>query len=434
MTQEEHSIFDYGSQGCLPNFFFYSTAIFILALMGGSRSAFAASDFPRLDYNALIDARLVYTDNVRSWLDDGLGKARYGATSAGHNRFDATLAEASLILKPRFGQNFGAFLHIKYDDDQETPLDVTEAYFKYRALFSQETDLKLKLGAFFPPVSLENSGIAWSSPYTLSFSAINSWIGEEVKTIGLEATVEHFWQEHGFALTGALFMLNDPAGSLLAWRGWALHDRKIGLFDRLPLADIPTISAGGTFAQQQSQVKPIDEIDDNIGYYAGISWTYSDRLQLKLLHYDSKGDQTVFDGDQYAWDTRFTSLGIHLRLHHGIEILAQWMDGATQMGEHNLVDVDFRSFYGLLSKSWEDHRLSVRYDRFWVDDQDSTFDDNNYESGWAWTTAYRYQISVHQQLIGEALYIRSRRPVREQIGFAQNADELLLQINYRILF
>ena len=45
----------------------------------------------------------------------------------------------------------------------------------------------MKTGAFFPTISLENDDLGWTSPYTLTPSAINSWIGDELRTIGSEA-------------------------------------------------------------------------------------------------------------------------------------------------------------------------------------------------------------------------------------------------------
>ena len=88
-------------------------------------------------------------------------------------------------------------------------------------------------------VSLENDGVAWSPTRTLTASALNSWIGEEVRVTGLEASLELFLPTADLALTGAVFGGNDPCGSLLAWRGWAVGDRQTGRTDRLPLAPLP---------------------------------------------------------------------------------------------------------------------------------------------------------------------------------------------------
>src|SRR6185437_6111030 len=62
-----------------------------------------------------------------------------------------------------------------------------------------------KAGAFFPTISLENDDLGWTSPYTLTPSAINSWIGEELRTIGSEGTLRWKSEKAGtFSATGAL--------------------------------------------------------------------------------------------------------------------------------------------------------------------------------------------------------------------------------------
>ena len=72
-------------------------------------------------------------------------------------------------------------------------------------------------------------------------SAINSWIGEELRTIGSEAIFRY--DTNGFgtvSLTGAVTCCNDPAGILMAQRGWAMDDRPAGIFSdqRLPDATL----------------------------------------------------------------------------------------------------------------------------------------------------------------------------------------------------
>ena len=85
------------------------------------------------------------------------------------------------------------------------------------------------MGAFFPPISLENDGIGWTSRWTLTPSAINSWVGEELRTIGAELRVEHRGDAGTFSAQAALFGRNDPAGELLAARGWSMGDLTSGL-------------------------------------------------------------------------------------------------------------------------------------------------------------------------------------------------------------
>ena len=90
-----------------------------------------------------------------------------------------------------------------------------------------------KAGAFYPRLSLENVDAGWSNLYALSSSVINTWIGEELRTIGTEARVvrELPWvTDQQVSFEGALYVANDPTGAALTWRGWAAHDRQTGIF------------------------------------------------------------------------------------------------------------------------------------------------------------------------------------------------------------
>ena len=66
-------------------------------------------------------------------------------------------------------------------------------------------------------------------------SAINSWIGEEVRPVAVEGTVAATLGEHKLRATAAIIAANDTAGTLLTFRGWALHDRTTLAFHRQPL-------------------------------------------------------------------------------------------------------------------------------------------------------------------------------------------------------
>ena len=45
---------------------------------------------------------------------------------------------------------------------------------------SRSNQQQIRFGAFYPPFSLENADLGWQSPFTYSYSAINTWLGEEV--------------------------------------------------------------------------------------------------------------------------------------------------------------------------------------------------------------------------------------------------------------
>jgi len=60
---------------------------------------------------------------------------------------------------------------------------------EWRPVPKSATRYRLKLGAFYPNISLEKVDPAWSSPYTQNFSAINTWIAEEIRTFGAELSM-----------------------------------------------------------------------------------------------------------------------------------------------------------------------------------------------------------------------------------------------------
>src|SRR6185295_12162247 len=143
-------------------------------------------------------------------------------------------------------------------------VDLVEAYFKYRPVSTTPLRWSFKAGAFFPPISLENDGIGWTSPWTLTPSAINSWVGEELRTIGGEGRLEWRGAAHQLEAFGALYAANEPAGALLADRGWALHDRPTGLFDRVRIPDAmaATLRRSAPFYEG-----PFQQLDGRVGWY-----------------------------------------------------------------------------------------------------------------------------------------------------------------------
>jgi hypothetical protein len=56
---------------------------------------------------------------------------------------------------------------------------------------------------------------------------------------------------HDFDVSYALFKANDPATSLLAWRGWSIGDRTTGLTEHLPFPNMPSVyGSTGIFDSQ----------------------------------------------------------------------------------------------------------------------------------------------------------------------------------------
>ena len=155
----------------------------------------------------------------------------------------------------------------------------------------------LKIGAFFPPISLEHRAPGWSNPYTLSSSALNTWVGEELRTIGVAYELEHLGIAEGgrvdFGVQAAAVRLERSGGVELALRGFSLNDRQTPLFGR-----IGTYAFGG-----REQRVMFSEIDDRPGYHVGAHLKTDGGLELRApaLRQSRRSDGHKPSIDDYAW-------------------------------------------------------------------------------------------------------------------------------------
>src|SRR6185437_8408604 len=253
-----------------------------------------------------------------SFLDGGLGALRYGEDRSGIQlgRFRIGLT-----------QPIGSILALRLDASswggrQKNPFDLTEAYLELRPYPWEGFRARVKAGAFYAPISLENRAAGWESPYTLSSSAINSWMAEELRTIGVETQIDWLGTRLGhdfdLAVVGAAFGWNDPAGASLATHGFAINDVQTTLFGSVPM---PAPARG---------LQEFKEIDGRVGTYGGVEARWLGRVTVRLLHYDNNADPAAFDAalGEHAWATHFDSAGARFE-SDGWTLIAQWMEGET---------------------------------------------------------------------------------------------------------
>lgn len=350
-----------------------------------------------------------------SFTDGNLGKLRF----ADGTGFGATRLFAE--YRGRLAPTLWARVSADYVDDASPGVDVTEAYLEWRPIPHSPLRQRWRLGAFHPPLSLENGERGWRSPYTLSFSAINSWLGEEIRPFGLEWSFRRSLGPRGSphelgAFAGA-FYGNDPAGTLLFWRGFALHDRQSRLGDELPLAPAPVFDQGVIVGHRSQSFEPFAEIDHRPGYYGGVEWRYARRALLKLAMYDNRADPFAFSGGQWGWNTRFAVLAAQFELSDSVGLVTEWMSGDTRWliatttsgmmtPAAELVHDEFDAVFVLLTKSLGGtHRLTLRYDDF----RYSRTPEETFDSGHAWTIGYRYDTGDRLTLSLEGVLIDSER-------------------------
>ena len=142
-------------------------------------------------------------------------------------------------------------------------------------------------------------------------SAINSWIGEEVRPLALEGSVETRLGEHKLTATAAVFAANDTAGTLLTFRGWALHDRRTLAFNRQPLPPFEADDEG----YQAHFTHPLLDVADGFasrpGFYVKLAWKPPVPVAVELFHFDNRANPEAVNEDiEWGWHTHFTNLGI----------------------------------------------------------------------------------------------------------------------------
>jgi hypothetical protein len=400
-----------------------------LALLAFAATAAHPADWIQLpQWEVDLDVRLVSSDGQKSFVNGGLGTLRYDHTQSG-----LRLGRARFALSEALGEVWSLRVDASaWADDDRNPVDLTEAYLQFRPYPFAGCRFRLKAGAFYAPISLENRAAGWESPYTLSYSAINTWLGEELRTIGVEGQLDWLGTHtgHGFdvAFTGGIFGWNDPAGTVIATRGFNLSDRQTTLFGRV----------GSSNSGPLKSIELFHEIDGRPGYYAGVESRYFDRVVIRALHYDNRADPSAFDSaiHNFAWETHFNSVGLRAESANGWSAIVQWLDGETYVEPHGAdMRWPFRARFALVSRQIRNHRLSIRYDSFAVNSESEEGD--GAQHGHAWTVAYVLEPSIHWpdtkwKVTLEWLRVTSDAPYRpDELGTPRVATETQVQLAVR---
>lgn len=379
--------------------------------------------FSKNTISAMVDVRLAVSNGSKSFVNGGFGKTRFQGNAGGGYSATVEPIEADVIWNPRFTNTLSANVSAVWQRDHDSnSVDLMEAFLNY---LPTQTVGPLRFsgraGLMWPEISLEHAtGGAWSAVNTITPSAINSWVGEEVKVIGAEATVHASLGEHDLSATGGVFGWNDTSGTLLSFRGWALQDIKATAFGSFRL---PPFNHFITLVQQNKTENTV-EIDRRPGFYGRVDWHPPYPFGVALFYYDNAGDPEAFTHAlQWGWRTRFWNLGLNADVAPGTKILAQGMTGSTIMGfpQNGLtgapwVHTDFSSAYVMAVHEFGKFALTGRIESFQTREHGSEMSPRNSEDGWAWTVAARVPINSHLTGFLEALNVQSKRGTRMDLG------------------
>jgi hypothetical protein len=403
----------------------------LLSRLGGALLTLSLPATPAVaaygSFDASADLLAVSSNGTPSFLDNGLGDLRFDSNHQGlqvdNLRFGYRASVADIV-------HFDVEA-VSYADRQSNPIDLTEAFAEIRPFPSGPWRSRFKIGAFYAPVSLENRLQGWRSAYSLSPSAINTWVGEELRTFGAEYDLDWLGRQRGhdweFGIGGSLYGWNESAGQLLAERGWAIHDRQATLFGKLGQANSETILDERLLTT---------EGDGNVGYYVDGTAKYLDTLELRALHYDNRADTSNYSesDNQFPWLTQFDSAGVRWTPTRQWTVISQWISGRTCVGDDDEQYCwHFDSEFLLLSWQLGPNRLSGRYDRFEMHQSSPADDTGDYtDRGHGWMFSYQRDINQHLSVALEFLQIDSSFNERLEIGQPAVASERQLELAVRL--
>ncbi|HZW53670.1 MAG TPA: hypothetical protein VFF00_06530 [Candidatus Elarobacter sp.] len=379
--------------------------------------------------DGFLTGREAYVTGPPSWLTGGFGRLDAGANGVrGHAYRGNAVGQLGADWRPTTWLTAHAQLlgRAEPSGSRGRRAGVVEAFVELH-----NDRWRVRAGQFFLGTSRENTDPLWTSRYAQTFSALNTWIGQEFRPVGVDVQ----WTPGFYGSVGATaFRNNDTTGALLAWRGWTVGNRLTVYDEVLPLPPLTSLKA--RFSDQRNGTVPFErDLDGRTGYAVRARVQMPERAMLQLAHIDNNGDRGEYRGE-YAWRTRFDVLSAEAGTSSPFTVLAEYAWGRTGMGAQPiLVDADFYAGYALASYKAGANRWSFRFDRFATTDRDhAPLVETNTEHGRAWAITYLRDLSPHIRLSAEFLQITGDRIAAAESGFDPNLDARTLTLEVRYGF
>ncbi len=381
------------------------------------------------------DVRFVAVNGEKSWLNGGFGKLRSGDT--GDWKLEPQLGNVNLVWQPQLTWSVGATVVASLQGGERSHAGLSQAYLSFKPMRGQKLSFSARAGLMWPSVSLEHEGADWHVADSITPSAINSWIAEEVRPVAVEASFGTDFGRHKLRATAALMAANDTSGTLLTFRGWALHDTTTLAFHRQPLPPLDEDIAG----YQAPFTHPLLNLHKGFahrpGYYAKLAWALPAPVRIELFRYDNRANPEYVNAElEWGWRTRFNNVGVVADLGPNTELKAQAMQGTTLMGFREAsgrrwVDNRFRSAFAMLVHAFGSVGVAVRADAFDTRNRGSDVDEEYDETGWSAMLAAKREWGPITGLV-ELLHVSSKRENREDYGLEPRQRQTQLQAEVRM--
>lgn len=389
---------------------------------------------PFIDFSGLADVRFFATDDEVSNIDAGFGKVRFGGSNESARRQRVNVGDIAASAFAQITPSLSLFATGQFNPDQEPGVDILEGFFRYRPVSTGRFRFSLKGGALIPPVSSENRGTAWTNLYTITNSAANTWIAEEVRPVGPEVDVEYRGDDLNIRAGVGSFFSNDRSGLALAIRGFTFSDGRVGLFGEVPLTD----ATPGDDAEND----PFLEEDGRAGFSGFLELRHEDYGEITFYAFDNRGDPTVAAGPFTVWNTEFYNITASTTLPGDVFLTSQVLFGeafTSPAGAGSRLGTDFITASALVAREFSAFRdddsiqVALRGEYFKQQDESTVATTPLDERGFAFTTGVSYRIAGHHRVTFEHLFVSSDRTAGPG-GAPISQNESLFQLSYRLLF
>jgi hypothetical protein len=325
--------------------------------------AFALGAQAQIQFHGFVTIRGIKADAPDSWINGGVGKF-----DAGNNE---TVALATGQLGVDWTPQRWLLVHadgvLRNDEaaGKGRTAGVVQAYID---VFNDHW--RLRAGQFWLPTSRENIEPLWTSPYVITYSALNSWNAQEVRPIGADLQYSpNFYVTFG----GTLIRGNDTMGTLLAARGWTLGNR-LTVYDEVIPAPPATTRPFGT------------DLDNEYGFSARGRLQLPERAMIQFTHIDNRAKVEPGVAPEVPWHTRYNTVGGSIGATSPTTFAAEWASGDTTVGfPGGSFTLGFNTIYALISHKTGPERFTLRVERFATDA----------ERGTAYTLAGFHDIGPH---------------------------------------
>lgn len=334
------------------------------------------ADAQSLQFHGYLTAREIYVNAQPSWLQGGVGRFDVGAKTADDHRIvnidsaqlglDWTPATWLLLHADGVARHQQSGSVSKRAGIVQAYADVYNEHWRVRA------------GQFWLPTSRENTDPLWTSKYTITYSALNSWMAQEVRPIGADLQ----WSPSFYVTLGATaFRGNDTMGTLLAARGWTFGNYLAVYDENMPLPYPATTRPIGA------------DLDNKNGYAERIRVSLPERAMLQVAHIDNRATLSPVEvKGQEPWLTHFNIVSAEVGSTADTTVAAEWAYGSTAIGfPGGSFTMDFDTAYLLASHKFGHERISGRIERFSTNDAAHSVPDDSREHGHAWTVAWMHE-------------------------------------------